>query len=569
MRLTATDRLGVGLDVPRRGFIFSPADGAFEATDAQLVDASGVRVTLRVRDNEAPFVFDVVGVVRFSKTLDQFNNFNELLQSTVKMDNIQGLTTSGATVFSFRDLGLIVPLDDLGAISTSFASFLGGNDVIVGNNFDDNIAAGGGNDVLIGNRGNDRLTGQGGNDTLRGGGNDDLLNGGAGIDTAVFQGRIGDFAFTRGAGGSVIVTDQSSANGNEGSDRIIQVERLQFGDRTVATGDVRGGRQDGGGGSDRLTGTIGPDVIIGRGGNDKLDGGGSRDTIIGGDGADLLRGRDGDDRLFGGAGNDVMTGDDGIDVMRGNDGNDKLFGGDDGDVLIGRNGIDVLRGDAGDDRLFGGDDNDVLIGHGGADRLLGDAGDDRIIGGDDNDVLRGRDGVDKLFGGDGRDVLIGDNGVDVLRGNDGDDRLFGGADNDSLLGGAGDDRLRGNDGNDRLFGGGGTDQIIGGSGNDKLSGGGGNDRLDGGAGNDRLTGNAGVDLFVFGANAGVDTVRDFTPGGDRIDVSAHGFADFAAVQAATQDVNGFAVVTLTGGASVTLVGVLEADLAAADFGLPA
>jgi len=40
--------------------------------------------------------------------------------------------------------------------------------------------------------------------------------------------------------------------------------------------------------------------------------------------------------------------------------------------------------------------------------------------------------------------------------------------------------------------------------------------LDGGAGNDILTGGAGSDVFVFGANDGSDTITDFNPAEDKL-----------------------------------------------------
>lgn len=86
-----------------------------------------------------------------------------------------------------------------------------------------------------------------------------------------------------------------------------------------------------------------------------------------------------------------------------------------------------------------------------------------------------------------------------------------------VLGGAGNDTLRGATGADRLSGEAGADVLAGGAGDDTLS---------GGLGRDILTGGAGADLFVFAnrfespSGAGRDAITDFTPGQDRIDVSA-------------------------------------------------
>jgi hypothetical protein len=87
---------------------------------------------------------------------------------------------------------------------------------------------------------------------------------------------------------------------------------------------------------------------------------------------------------------------------------------------------------------------------------------------------------------------------------------------DEVLAGLGNDTLRGGDAADRLSGEGGNDLILGGAGDDTLA---------GGSGRDTLTGDDGADLFVFrfrsDASSGSqrDSITDFTPGQDRIDLS--------------------------------------------------
>lgn len=139
-----------------------------------------------------------------------------------------------------------------------------------------------------------------------------------------------------------------------------------------------------------------------------------------------------------------------------------------------------------------------------------------------------------------------------------------GALNETLTGATGNDVLSGGDGNDVLSGLDGNDTLNGGNGVDRLAGGNGIDILDGGAGNDKLTGGAGVDTFVFGTGSGQDIVGDFVSGTDKLNLAAYGFADFAAVQAATSDVGGNAVINLGGGNNVTLNGVLTATLQSGD-----
>lgn len=93
-------------------------------------------------------------------------------------------------------------------------------------------------------------------------------------------------------------------------------------------------------------------------------------------------------------------------------------------------------------------------------------------------------------------------------------------------------RTYGTDSADRLTGALPRDQLYGGSGNDVLDGAAGDDVLIGGAGVDRLTGGSGADVFRFtergdsyrtATGSHADLIRDFTPGQDRIDVSALGF----------------------------------------------
>ena len=103
-------------------------------------------------------------------------------------------------------------------------------------------------------------------------------------------------------------------------------------------------------------------------------------------------------------------------------------------------------------------------------------------------VVVGTDGADELLAAAGGSVLIGRAGADIL------------------LGGTGDDGLAGGDHEDRLEGGAGNDRLLGG-----------HDR-------DLLTGGEGADRFVFGPGDGRDTIIDFAPGEDVLDLGALGIA---------------------------------------------
>jgi serralysin len=92
-----------------------------------------------------------------------------------------------------------------------------GNDHIIGNASDN---------VLIGGLGNDQLMGMAGNDTIDGGG---------GIDTAVFSHNKSDYTISKLAS-TYTITDKLLT---EGTDSLVNVERLQFADGALAL-DING-----------------------------------------------------------------------------------------------------------------------------------------------------------------------------------------------------------------------------------------------------------------------------------------------------------------------------------------
>ncbi len=125
-----------------------------------------------------------------------------------------------------------------------------GDDVIVGNSGNDAISGGpgrdsiegyGGMDSLIGGSGDDIILGHAGADTISGGIGDDFLNGGSEEDTATYGGNIRDFRFT--SSGLVTVADANTADGtDEGEDRLLQIEKLRFGDGTeIETDNIKFG----------------------------------------------------------------------------------------------------------------------------------------------------------------------------------------------------------------------------------------------------------------------------------------------------------------------------------------
>ena len=83
-------------------------------------------------------------------------------------------------------------------------------------------------DVIIGNEGNNFLKGLAGND---------MIDGGAGIDSALYAGKRADYTLSVSAfSGKLFV---AALNGTEGTDSLVNIERLVYSDMTVNLGIVK------------------------------------------------------------------------------------------------------------------------------------------------------------------------------------------------------------------------------------------------------------------------------------------------------------------------------------------
>ena len=107
-----------------------------------------------------------------------------------------------------------------------------GNDVLLGGDGTDLLFGGSGNDELDGGNGADLLDGGDGNDTLTGGAGDDVLSGGSGRDRAVYSGSFFDYDFAQ-LGPLLAIRDMNAADGNDGTDLLLDIEELQFADGTI------------------------------------------------------------------------------------------------------------------------------------------------------------------------------------------------------------------------------------------------------------------------------------------------------------------------------------------------
>lgn len=121
---------------------------------------------------------------------------------------------------------------------------------------------------------------------------------------------------------------------------------------------------------------------------------------------------------------------------------------------------------------------------------------------------------------------------------------------ETILGTSLDDELIAAAGRQKIDGGDGNDLLDGGDGDDILKGGAGDDILIGGMGADMLWGGSGADTFVYNSLAeGGDSLKDFEPGVDKIDLSALGLTaeDVAVAQSGSNlvlTVNGETFLTL-------------------------
>ncbi len=402
-----------------------------------------------------------------------------------------------------------------------------GDDSLTGGSGSDQLVGGTGADTLIGGSQADALDGQEGNDVLTGGAGSDSLDGGSGNDTLseVFDRNI---------------TLTNSALGLSGNAQTIVVDRAIGFEFATLTGGISANKIDvssftkgigttisGGGQSDTILGSFGPDLIITLTGNDVINGLGGADTVYSGSGNDTIHGGDGADSLIGQNGNDSIRGDAGADTLVGGAGIDTMNGGAANDFLS-------AQADGG--LLNGGDGNDTLLGSAAGDTLIGEAGNDRLIGLQHHDWLYGGDGADTLLGGSASDHLYGGTGADDLRGEAGSDYMDGGQDFDrineifdfdvtitgrlittadlwddettnveriNLLGGPSANLFDAREASVSvlLWGGAGNDTLLGGSKSDIINGGNGDDVLSGGASNDILDGGAGTDDFYEKADA--------------------------------------------------------------------
>lgn len=182
---------------------------------------------------------------------------------------------------------------------------------------------------------------------------------------------------------------------------------------------------DGGDGDDQLVGSLGPDILRGGTGNDRIE---PRERVRTAAPVDEINGGPGIDTA-----DFSKNHPDALGITRSTTAAplsaENLIGTSGADILTGDGSANFIDGGNGNDRIRGGGANDLILGGGGADNVLGEDGDDQIGGfrdvaqpstdqgsiiiGDlreplpspDFDLAPTQDGIDTLDGGTGSDLI--------------------------------------------------------------------------------------------------------------------------------------------------------------------
>lgn len=141
------------------------------------------------------------------------------------------LYTGGTELFRVTGLALdaaqLVNLVEHANARDTYAFLFSGNDIMNGSDAADTLLGGGGNDVILAGPGDDQVTG---------GAGDDTIDAGAGFDIARYDGAIADYRIERTTTGYTI----TSLRSNEGTDKLLNVDLVQFADKVLVPLDPHG-----------------------------------------------------------------------------------------------------------------------------------------------------------------------------------------------------------------------------------------------------------------------------------------------------------------------------------------
>ncbi|NHK29237.1 hypothetical protein FF098_015065, partial [Parvularcula flava] len=456
---------------------------------------------------------------------------------------------------------------------------------VIGTRLDDTLTGNSDNNVLRGEDGNDQISGREGDDILYGGAGTNILRGGDGDDEIYAEGTGDQLFGDAGNDTFYLNNDSHTIQGGDGFDTasfgeswdgiVISVTAMNLAGIETLVASQAADIVYAGADAMTIYGAAGDDIIYGSDADNRLNGGWGVDLIVSGSGREEIDGGyeigwSGDYLAF----QDILTG---VYVNlltgegRGGDAegdtynrisgvydteaDDTIIGNSRGTTFFFSGGNDYYEGYSGgrsdtDTLRFSKDIGPITMDLSSGDYFAASASGLNVLGGlqlvsiervlieesyINNDTLLGRDGLDVFGGGGGNDSLSGRGGDDELSGNNGDDVLIGGSGVDWLDGGAGYDTAdyssdSGAGGSGRIFadlsagtiidGFGDADtvisieNVIAGSNGDELVGSAARDTLFGMAGNDFLAGRDGNDVLdggdgddrMFG-EAGADLLR--------------------------------------------------------------
>ena len=353
-------------------------------------------------------VFGILGNAYFS--LETKSNIADLAGNIGSKRFEEFLHKIGFNFFEPREFGSNTSEIFVGAARGGTLKMFNGDDIFVGHygTYRNDVEGGLGSDTLVaGGSRRDQLLGGKGDDLLLAPQGAHYLDGGEGQDWLQFEGKSKDPVGTGGYGSDTLIGG-ASADSLHGVEVPIAINTINASPATDS------------------------DLLVGRGGGDRIYGGMGADTIVGDWYSDADR-----EELFAALAQ-ILT-------LR------KIAseGAGKGDTLAGYGGDDLISGGVGDDLVYGDDEaldpSNIRIEGSGNDRLFGDAGEDTIFGGWGNDTLEGGRGDDTIY--DSFAVIEAVSLEDY-------------SDNDSILSGSGDDFIFLSEGNDTVDGEGGEDTVT-------------------------------------------------------------------------------------------------------------
>ncbi len=282
------------------------------------------------------------------------------------------LTSQGTDTLDFSNYGTSIALD----LNSSADQNVGGGLFLQLTNFFTNVIGTAFDDMISGNNLDNDLQGGAGNDTLV-----QTVDADQVLTDTTLSGQGND---THSGFEQAVITGGASSNSLDASTNSNPAVLNGMGGDDTLTGSLAG---------DTLNGGAGNDTLVNSMGNDHLDGGADTDTVIQSVDADQVL----SDGTLTGMGNDTLAGIE-IAILTGGIGNNNL----DASLFT---GVAILNGLGGDDLLNGGSGDDTLNGGSGNDTLTGNAGSDVLNGEDGNDTLNLNGGADTANGGAGDETL--------------------------------------------------------------------------------------------------------------------------------------------------------------------